>query len=232
MPTDRTPVQIEASRTNGARSRGPVTEAGKTRSARNATKHGLRGGPFDLLPGEDRKAFAALHTAVSSDWGPRDAYERRWVMELVNAMWRQDQLRGLELAMLTAAAAESPPSEATIRKLATFARYGARIDKDIGRALQALRVLRNRPDEWIDELQDGTQEPKAAEPPREGHADVSPSRTFEPRAPHAPERISELLSRMLERKPANADTPEPDLPAPNRHQRRRLAALAGKRPAA
>ena len=87
----------------------PRHAAGKARSARNGTRHGLRGGPFALLPGEDREAFADLHAAVTSDWGPRDAYEQRWVMELVTSMWRQDRLRGLELAVLTAAAAESPP---------------------------------------------------------------------------------------------------------------------------
>ena len=96
-----------------------------------------------VLPDQDREEFARLHASVTSDWGPRDAYERRWVMELVTSMWRQDRLRGLELAALGAATAESPPTEATVRKLATFARYGARIDKDIGRALQALRVLRD-----------------------------------------------------------------------------------------
>ena len=168
MPAIRSAAQQAASRMNGARSRGPTTEAGKARSARNGTKHGLRGGPVALLPDEDREAFAALHAAVTSDWGPRDAYERsdsgavRWVMELATSMWRQDRLRGLELAVLTAAAAESPPSEATMRKLLTFARYGARIDKDIGRALQALRVLRDGPDAWIDELQDRTFEAEMA----------------------------------------------------------------------
>ena len=35
------PAQIEASRRNGARSRGPVTEEGKARASRNALKHGL-----------------------------------------------------------------------------------------------------------------------------------------------------------------------------------------------
>ena len=147
MPSSRTPAQQATSRANGARSRGPTTEAGKARSARNGTKHGLRGGLFALLPGDDRDEFAALHAAVTSDWGPRDAYERRWVHELVTAMWRQDRLHGLEIAALTAAAAESPPTEATMQRLLTFARYGARIDKDIGRALQALRVLRDRPDD-------------------------------------------------------------------------------------
>ena len=40
-PRPRTPAQIEASRRNGARSRGPVTEEGKARASRNAFKHGL-----------------------------------------------------------------------------------------------------------------------------------------------------------------------------------------------
>ena len=184
MPADRTPVQIEASRTNDARSLGPVTEAG-----------------------EDRKAFAALHTAVSSDWGPRDAYERRWVMELVNAMWRQDRLRGLELATLTAAAAESPPTEATMQRLLTFARYGARIDKDIGRALQALRVLRDRPDACIEELRNDTPEPDAPAPQATIRTNETPPRTPEPTPP-----------------PPAPRTPEPG-PRLNRHQRRALAAM-------
>ena len=83
-------------------------------------------------------------------------------MELVTAYWRQDRLRGLELAALTAAADERPPTEATLKRLVTFARYGARIDKDIAKALQALRALRNRPDDWLDEPQERTFEPEPA----------------------------------------------------------------------
>ena len=86
MPTIRTAAQQAASRANGARSRAPTTDAGKARSARNGTKHGLRGGPFALLPDEDRDELTALHAAITSDWGPRDAYERRWVRALVAAM--------------------------------------------------------------------------------------------------------------------------------------------------
>jgi hypothetical protein len=238
MPATPSPAQQAASRANGARSHGPTTEAGKARSAQNGTKHGLRGGPFALLPGEDRDEFAALHAAVTSDWGPRDAYERRWVMELVTSMWRQDRLRGLELATLTAAAAESPPSEATVKKLATFARYGARIDKDIGRALQVLRTLRDRPDAWIDALQDGTLEPNEAKPRDQNCTnEISPC-TFEPEIPkpHETNCRIEFAARTLEPGPPNANvatsTAEPEPPALSRQQRRRLAALARKRRAA
>jgi hypothetical protein len=237
MPAARTPAQIEASRRNGARSRGPVTAAGKTRSGRNGTRHGLRGGPFALLPGEDRDEFATLHAAVTSDWGPRDAYERRWVMELVTSMWRQDRLRGLELAVLTAAEQESPPSDETVRKLGTFARYGARIDKDMATALQALRALRKRPDAWLDERRDGTCEPGAAEAPtRKLTNELACTLEPERREPRTATCTNELAMCTCEPGPAITDddarTSEPGPPARNRHQRRRLAALARRRRAA
>ena len=116
MPSTPTPAQQAASRTNGARSRGPATASGRAAAARNGTRHGLRGGPFTLLPGEDADAFGELH-ARDRRRGPRDAYERRWVMELVTSMWRQERLRGLELAALAAAEDERPPTEATLKRL-------------------------------------------------------------------------------------------------------------------
>jgi hypothetical protein len=57
---------------------------------------------------------------------------------------------------MAAAEQKSPPSEASVKELLAFARYGARIDKDISRTLQTLRVLRDRPDAWIDELRERT----------------------------------------------------------------------------
>ncbi|MFZ1425738.1 MAG: hypothetical protein WAS21_03090, partial [Geminicoccaceae bacterium] len=71
MPVSPSPARQAASRTNGARSRGPTTDAGKASAARNGTRHGLRGGLFALLPGEDREEIASLHAAVINDWGPR-----------------------------------------------------------------------------------------------------------------------------------------------------------------
>ena len=218
MPATRTPVQQAASRANGSRSHGPATDAGKARAASNGTRHGLCGRPFNLLPGESFAGFAALHAAVAADWRPRDAYEQRWVVELVAAMWRQDRLRAIELATLTAA--QGGAGEALVKQLLTFARYGARIDKDMAKALQALRVLRNRPDAELEEAKDCTSEPGRPEPPPQNYTnDLSP-RTPEPGDGPAEPRQA-------------GGTPEPGPTTPlNRHQRRRLEALTRKRRAA
>ena len=215
MPAVPTPAQSAASRANGARSRAPTSAAGKAASARNGTRHVLRGGAFAHLPAEDAAAFEELHAAVTCDWGPRDAYERRWVMELVTAYWRQDRLRGLELAALTAAAGEEgPPTEATLKRLVTFARYGARIDKDIAKALQALRALRNRPDDWLDEPQKGTSEPEpaSADRPLRRRAACRPRRTSPPRARPNPGRHSTATSAGHSRH-CDAGPPERRAPA-------------------
>lgn len=82
MPVNPSPAQAAASRANGAASRGPVTDAGKARSARNGTSHGLRGGDFCLLPGEDGEELALLEHAVAADWHPRDAFERHWTLRV------------------------------------------------------------------------------------------------------------------------------------------------------
>ena len=206
MPHPRSPRQQAASRANGA-SRGPVSAAGKARAAANGTRHGLRGGPLGLLAGEQADELTSLRQVAAADWEPRDAYERHWVEELVAAMCRQRRLRRLELAALDAAEAEAPPSEATLRRLLTFARYGARIEGDIGRALRALRSLRDRPDDRIVEDRAGTSDPEpasaAAAAPEPG---ITGECTFEP----------------------GVGPQETAIPAPlplNRHQRRRLEAL-------
>ncbi len=209
MPLDPSP----ASRANGARSTGPTTEAGKAVAAQNRTRHGLRGGDFCLLPGEDGEELARLERAVDADWHPRDAFERHWTSELVAGMWRQQRLRRLELKALATADAEDTISEASLKRLQTLGRYGSRLDTDMGRALRALRVLKNRPNQDLAtedratedraETPSRTSEPKSATPPP---ATPTPPRTFEPNYP---------------------ETACP-IPPLNRHERRRRDALARK----
>jgi hypothetical protein len=56
-------ARTEASRRNGARSRGPTTSEGKARSAQNALKHGMRALKYVVLPDESAAEFQALEAA-------------------------------------------------------------------------------------------------------------------------------------------------------------------------
>jgi hypothetical protein len=58
-------ARAEASRINGARSRGPKTPEGKARSSQNALKHGFRVQKHVVLPGEDAAAFQPLPQILS-----------------------------------------------------------------------------------------------------------------------------------------------------------------------
>ncbi|MGI9491863.1 MAG: hypothetical protein ACR2QF_05610 [Geminicoccaceae bacterium] len=49
--------RAEASRRNGAKSKGPMTTDGKARASKNALKHGLRAASTVLLDGEEEADF-------------------------------------------------------------------------------------------------------------------------------------------------------------------------------
>ena len=216
MPLAPSAAQQAASRANGAASSGPATPAGNAPAAMNGTRHGLRGGGFALMPGEDGDELARLERAVAADWRPRDAYERHWSGELVAAMWRQQRLRRLEFAALAAADAEAVPSEASLQRLLTLARYGARIDKDSGRALAALRSLNGRgPADLADEPA-CTDEP---EPIAATAASRPAGCTGEPETATSPALSPAARTREPERQPA-APLPR------NPYERRRCQALA------
>ena len=153
MPTTPSSTQSEASRMNGARSTGPVSEAGKARSALNAVRHGLSGRTFFLLPDEDPQEFAAHEAGLLAEWRPRDAAEREAVSTLVRALWREirgDRLEAQVLADLFAVgkiegqAQREVARAAAFRQLSTVLRYQARIGRELAAARAALHALRQR----------------------------------------------------------------------------------------
>ena len=68
-------ARAEASRRNGAKSRGPKTPEGKARSSQNALKHGLRGQKHMLLPGESAAEYQRLEAALLEELAPEGALQ-------------------------------------------------------------------------------------------------------------------------------------------------------------
>jgi hypothetical protein len=69
-------ARAEASRRNGAKSRGPKTTEGKARSSQNALKHGFRAQKHVVLDDEDAAEFAALEAALVEELAPDGAPRR------------------------------------------------------------------------------------------------------------------------------------------------------------
>lgn len=223
----RTTAQVEASRRNGACSKGPITADGKARSALNGTRHGLCSPRFFLLPDEDSQAFALFVVDLLALLAPRDQAEHQAAERAAQAKWRAiwaDRLEAEILAELFAAKAlpdlaESRAVRATATKaLSTMRRYRARVQRDLDRALAELAELQRRR--------------RAAEA----------TRTSEPATvPYvATARVLEAIGQPDPVALLPTPAPEVDrssgLAYPgNRHERRRLAALrrrAGDRAAA
>jgi hypothetical protein len=81
-------ARAEASRKNGARSRGPRTPEGKARSAQNALRHGMRAEKHVVLPGEDDGEFAGLEAALFAELAPVGALQALLARRIAVAAWR------------------------------------------------------------------------------------------------------------------------------------------------
>jgi hypothetical protein len=81
-------AQIEASRRNGAKSKGPVSIEGKQRSSQNAVTHGLSGRKLVVLANEDDSAFREFVQAFEKKLKPVDDIERSFVLQAASARWR------------------------------------------------------------------------------------------------------------------------------------------------
>src|SRR3954462_5908924 len=109
MPAVRSPAQIEASRRNGARSRGPVTEEGKAKASRNALKHGLTALHHLVLEDEVPDALEALIATVTEETGATSEIEARLARRLAVALWKGERAERIETALFDAAPKLRPP---------------------------------------------------------------------------------------------------------------------------
>ncbi len=95
----RTEAQIAASRTNGAKSRGPATTIGRAISAQNSTAHGLAGAKLIVIEGESTDRWQALLQACHREFQPETEIENELVTEIAAARWRLRRCWSMETSL-------------------------------------------------------------------------------------------------------------------------------------
>ena len=96
MPTDRSPTQIDASRRNGACSRGPTTPEGKARASRNALKHGLTAMHHLVLEDEAPSELEEMTARLMAEVAPMSEIEARLARRLAIAFWNGERAERIE----------------------------------------------------------------------------------------------------------------------------------------
>jgi hypothetical protein len=116
----RSEKQIQASRTNGARSGGPITAQGKRNSSRNNLRHGFsaRDSSLDHNP---PPAFTALKAEYMADFQPTTAHEIHLVHTMAVASWRTSLVRAAEKRALDKAIARQKVKSADPLRLGQLA---------------------------------------------------------------------------------------------------------------
>jgi hypothetical protein len=88
----------DAARSNGSKSKGPVTPEGTARSSKNALKHGLTA-QLDTLPRESQEVFDALLDSHMTRYQPVGAIEEDLVQTLAITRWRLRRIPALEFGI-------------------------------------------------------------------------------------------------------------------------------------
>ncbi len=157
MATTRTPAQTLASRSNGARSKGPVTPEGKARASRNALKHGLCAMEHLVLEDEVPQDLEDLITHFTDEVGATTEIEARLARRLAIAFWKGERAERIEVALFDAAPKIRPPhggfqwEEADplttfdVRRFNAIRAQQAQLGREIRNCLKELRLLRKEP---------------------------------------------------------------------------------------
>jgi hypothetical protein len=141
-------ARAEASRRNGAESRGPKTAAGKARSAQNALKHGLRAQKYVVLPEEDATEFADLEASLIEELAPVGALQTVLARRVAVAAWRLARADRIEVELFAERRfANGSLGNAVIRdgngtrSFETLLRYRGAAMAEFWRALRTLKAL-------------------------------------------------------------------------------------------
>jgi hypothetical protein len=158
--TPRTEKQREASRLNGAKSKGPVTPEGKATSSRNHLRS-TRLAQSILLDSESVDSFNATALALRRTFRPKDRYEFSLVETMAVASWRRTRLVEMERAAIRMqtlppdSQALEPAARAFLAyrianadgSLEHFGRQAARLQREHDRAVDRLAKYRREAEE-------------------------------------------------------------------------------------
>ena len=163
------PTRAEASRANGAKSKGPKSEETRAKSSANSLRHGLTSRHTILLSCEDSAEFQQLSDEYEQLYLPASVVEVELVKSMIAARWRIGRLWTIEATLLdnqianpqasefedtTAFDALDAPSQMAqaffqladeSHAMSLISRYEARLERTHARALSTLRELRERP---------------------------------------------------------------------------------------
>jgi hypothetical protein len=201
-------ARAEASRKNGARSRGPKTPEGKARSAQNALKHGMRAQKYEVLPEEDAAEFAALEAALVEELAPAGALQAVLARRVAVAAWRLARADRIEVELFEERHIPGGGLGLALirdgngtRSFETLLRYRGAAMAEFWRALRTLKAL--QADQAATPLEHAPGAALALEAPGSRPAARA---TFSHRPqPNEPERRTALM-------------PEPAAPAHTRHE--------------
>lgn len=141
--------RIYASRTNGALSRGPVTEEGKRVSSQNATRHGIFS-RVGMLEGESAEAFDLLFAQICDQEQAVGIVEEAFCERMALAIWRQRRLVRAERAVLVSAAENTSYSSSSSNRNLPVDHPDhedrARFDKAMVQTIQYDKIVRYQAD--------------------------------------------------------------------------------------
>jgi hypothetical protein len=212
-------ARAEASRQNGARSRGPRTPEGKARAAQNALKHGLRAQKYLVLPDEDGAEFAALEAAMIEELAPVGALQAVLARRVAVAAWRLARADRLEVELFAERRYDTAGAGLALirdgngtRSFETLLRYRGAAMAEFWRALRTLKALQ------AEQAREGRQaiESGLAAAAHPAKPAAQPPIAHRPR-PNEPERRAvsapePLLEYVLPDRPAPAALHEPAAP--------------------
>ncbi len=203
----------EQSRVNGRRSRGPVTDSGRARSALNRTSHGMYSVRV-VLEGESQEIFNLLASRYHELFAPQDQFEIDLLENMINARWKIRRLEAALSAEMNLAAAEhrvdvkykfgeiDPATQAALayrsnaKHIDVLEEHLERQQRTFLRSFRALRAYRNGvmpPQEKIAQLE--SQLPANDNP--EPTAASSQNRGFEPSALGPIRKIAIVIVLLL-----------------------------------